>query len=76
MVPEQSELSVGHGQPPSLVSPPDINFNISKAEFKLTILVRPEDMLRPRDDISLSASGLDKEERWPPKYMYRWFTTP
>jgi len=42
--------------------PTDINFNISKAEFKLTVLVRPEDAPRPRDDLSLSSSGLDKEE--------------
>lgn len=42
--------------------PKDIQFNISKAEFKLTVLVRPEDALRARDDLSLSSAGLDKEE--------------
>lgn len=43
--------------------PTDIQFNISKAEFKLTILVRPEDALKPReDDGSVSLADLDKEE--------------
>lgn len=30
--------------------------------FKLTVSVRPEDALRPRDDLSLSSAGVDKEE--------------
>ena len=42
--------------------PTDINFSISKAEFKLTVLVRPEDALNARDDTSMSSAGLDKEE--------------
>jgi hypothetical protein len=42
--------------------PKDINFDISKAEFKLTVLVRPEDAPSARDDASMSSAGLDKEE--------------
>jgi hypothetical protein len=42
--------------------PTDINFDIAKAEFKLTVLVRPEDAPRPRDDVSLSSANIDKEE--------------
>jgi hypothetical protein len=42
--------------------PTDINFNVSKSEFKLTVLVRPEDALRARDDVSMSSPTSDKEE--------------
>ena len=42
--------------------PTDINFDVSKAEFKLTVRVRPEDAPRPRDDVSLSSGSLHKEE--------------
>jgi len=42
--------------------PIDFNFDIAKAEFKLTVLVSPEDAPRPRDDVSLSAASADKEE--------------
>lgn len=42
--------------------PKDLNFNISTTLFKLTVTVRPEDALRPRDDLSLSSAGVDKEE--------------
>jgi hypothetical protein len=43
--------------------PTSINFNVSKSEFRLTVLVHPEDVPRPRDDISSSSTGLDKEDK-------------
>ena len=42
--------------------PTDIDFNVSKSLFKLTVLVRAEDAPRARDDMSLSSPRLDKEE--------------
>ena len=62
MVREPIVLSVVHGQPPSLALHKISMLNISKAELKLTVLVRPEDAPRSRDDLLMSSGDLDKEE--------------